>query len=706
MSNWQDRGQGCTYSYAARKRRCKADWAGTGIGDAFKAELDYYQRLPAQRAFYGLVAKAQQRVAENLGAPPEEAARPQAKPQISPCYTNYPPNLAAHAAIGLTAYLEFTARCPHPLLLTEMAGYLKHAAETDRTRVDPEVYGRTAFLVAQAVQQRLVLEELSRICRLSSVEIYRVFCSSQQGLHFRSVKEVIEAVILFGELLPPWKTLELHPTTKAMLLDLERMSRGFLDRLPGTPPQGLLSLGSDWVRKACRALAPYLPLPAKRPKPPQSQERDKPKFLREPISDEAPRRLEHPSPPGQAPDYIEPLEAPTPPTLWKAGDAAGHLSQRLRMPGDDSSNRMDQCLELDEPSFETLSEFSYLMNKAGGQARDWEDMRYELVEAILEQSSFEEGPITGCPADGHEVEMTLPGGKQAGGEIFDRPLELSGDQQAIDRLRSDARVVTDQLRRNLYPNLTHLPESLRLRTGGTLDGGRLALAAFCPTVFKRVRHVEKADRRGRPVLVIACDGSGSLEHNQMRMLKILATAWLESIVGSEIQLLAGIYHSGSVRPGVAGPLVQWIYHPQKTPSLGLADAIRAVASLPDKGTGVQSDALSLAYIMAEARSLARGGMVYFTMLTDTAWNRSFQEEMNGQQEVAALLRTLREEMGPKLHALLVALGEQCTLGLREYLDKVIPVSGQDLNDPAALAKRVGEYVSSRLRQPRRPVQSH
>ena len=61
------------------------------------------------------------------------------------------------------------------------------------------------------------------------------------------------------------------------------------------------------------------------------------------------------------------------------------------------------------------------------------------------------------------------------------------------------------------------------------------------------------------MVLIACDGSGSLNHKQMQMLKLLA--WLESTAKSEIQVLAGLYHSGSIRPGVSGPLVQWIYHP-------------------------------------------------------------------------------------------------------------------------------------------------
>jgi hypothetical protein len=91
------------------------------------------------------------------------------------------------------------------------------------------------------------------------------------------------------------------------------------------------------------------------------------------------------------------------------------------------------------------------------------------------------------------------------------------------------------------------------------------------------------DPRGRPVLVIACDGSGSLNDDQMKMLKLLTTGYLESTAKRNIQVLAGLYHSGHIRKGVSGPLVQWIHHPQKTPATSGRDSVRALVSLPDTG---------------------------------------------------------------------------------------------------------------------------
>ncbi len=90
------------------------------------------------------------------------------------------------------------------------------------------------------------------------------------------------------------------------------------------------------------------------------------------------------------------------------------------------------------------------------------------------------------------------------------------------------------------------------------------------------------------------------------MLKILTAAWLQSTAKARIQVIAGLYHSGTVRPGLTGPLVGWICHPRRTAATGRIDSIRALVSLPDSGTGVQSDALSLAFMLDRCQGNREG----------------------------------------------------------------------------------------------------
>jgi hypothetical protein len=328
-------------------------------------------------------------------------------------------------------------------------------------------------------------------------------------------------------------------------------------------------------------------------------------------------------------------------------------------------------------------------------------MRSDLVEQASRSAAFKEGPIQGNPADGHTVKVPLGKGQEAGGEIFDRPVELSDDFSGYENLKHEAQPVTDDLRRTLYPNFTQVPETERLRTTGTLDPSRLPLADVVSAIFRRYKVHEQADKRGRPVMMVACDGSGSLNSLQIRMLKILCCAWLLATAGKAIQVLAGLYHSGTIRQGLSGPLVQWIYHPRKTPATGRKDAGRALVSLPDSGTGAQSDALSLAFMMDEAATLAGGRRIYLILLTDCAWNTSFNIGKSGKEEVYSYFQSAYERFGDKLHTTLVALGVSGQTGFEDLLYKVITVSNDELKNPSAVAGKIGLYVAACMKERRR-----
>lgn len=674
---------GGSYYAACRPRRSKTDWAGVGPGDAFKNNLDYHVKMPAQRQFYQLIRKVQKAVIDHTGAPPE-ADEPKSKPQLSPLMTSYPSTLAAYAAIGHTAFLEFEARVPAQILFTHLDQYLENPAEHDDLRVDADSYREMAKIVTKLVQVRLLLEDLSRYPFVAAVEIYRLFSASQQNVKFRSVPEMLQAVILYGDVLPAWQDQKLHPMTRTMLRDLTGICNPYFDELAHTPSHRLVNLGMDWVKALCRSLAPYLPKPeseaaAREPLPEESGEESY-RFKKE----EAFRQLT---------ERLEPLDGPTPPTLF---DPASQTQAIKSLVGSGRSPEDDIIQEL-------INNFAEAVSQAGGQPREWEDMRSDVLEQALRGGSFSEGPIQGNPAEGHEVTVRLGKDFAGGGEIFDRPVELSENNQAYAELLEGCAPIVQTLKKNLYPNVTEIPETERLRTSGSLDTGRLAVAEYSQVIFRRYRIREKADPRGKPVVLIACDGSGSLNQQQMQMLKFLAAAWLESTVKSEIQVLAGLYHSGAIRPGISGPLVQWIYHPRKTPALSRKEATRALVALPASGTGAQSDVLSLAFMLEEARGLARGRMIYLILLSDCAWNMSFSTEKSGKEEVYAFFETICQEQAGKLHTTLVALGVSGETGFETLLDRVLVVDENQLTDPVAVAGQIGSYVASCLKERRRWV---
>jgi hypothetical protein len=668
------------------------------MGSAFNPNLDYYTRIPAQRLFYQFVNKVQQSAIKLAGEGKRIPKKKKIiKPQISPFYTDYPASIAAYAAIGLTAFLEFKERCPDLLLNTDLNRYLDNpdTYELFFPDVDIESFRHLAGLVKNSVQTRILLEDLSRHPSLFSVEIYRLFSASQQNMKFKSVNEVINTVILYGDILPDWKDHELDPMTHSLLSAVLNTSLPFFSKLAGTENRHLYDLGIDWIRKICSALAPYLPLRDEdKPDSPAGysggipgRRGDKKKF-----------RYSNKSQNETINDHIPPLNKPGPPSLFrepslteKIKNSFFNRSEKKGRGGKEKAREKSPQQRFVEKKVEELSK---ALQSAGKNRNDWEDLPYDSVQKMIRSSAFLPGPIQGNPADGHEVKVVL-GGKQAkSGEIFDRPVELSVDQEAFQKLFNESKDIIQQMRRTLYPNVETIPVIEHLHTSGALDPSRLPVAEFSTALFKRYRNYQEADKKGRPLLVIAADGSGSLNRDQMKMLKILVFSWLNSTVRTGIQVLAGLYHSGFIREGMTSPLVQWIYHPRKTPSISRADASRAVVSLQDRGTGVQSDALSIKFIMEEAKKLANGKMIYLILITDCAWNRSFNSTVNGFVEVQSVFKSLKEDLGSKLHTTLVSLGAYKECKSEDLAEKTIKLTRKELLDSQKVAEKIGLYVAS------------
>ena len=187
---------------------------------------------------------------------------PKVKPQLGPVYTSYPASVAVWASFGLTGYLEYQTRVKPKLMLAHMADYLKNPAENDQVRVDPDTYREVAKIVTETVEIRLLLEDLSRLPMAASVETYRLFQASQQSLRFDSLPEIIRCVVLlFGDVLPDWRSQRLHDMTRSILIDVTKASAPFAVTLRQTKSHQLLALGMDWVKAVCRRLVKYLPGP-------------------------------------------------------------------------------------------------------------------------------------------------------------------------------------------------------------------------------------------------------------------------------------------------------------------------------------------------------------------------------------------------------------------------------------------------------------
>ncbi len=689
------------YGSGWQRRRSTCDWKGASTTDGFRKNIDYDLRRIGQRLFYALLKRILLSVVRHIVGSADATQEFKVKPQLGPIYTTYPAALAVPACFGLTAYLEYEARVKAKALIAHLAGYLENPAAHDQVRVDPDTYREVVKIVCEHVQVRLLLEDLSRLPMAAAVETYRLFQASQQALRFGSLPEIVRTVVLYGDVLPDWQGMRLHPMTRSILVDATEASAPFAARLANTKPQHMLPLGVDWVKAVCRCLAPYLPGPeSERAAQPQGGARSGPEsygFEKEPRRGSRPSRL---------PDFIPPLNENPPPSLFEDNNPLLQMAQaamnRRRESAKPAAKGAEEAeKEPADPLIEQFKEFAKTVDQAGGQAEKYEDMRSDLVEQASRGAGFKESPIQGSPTDGHSVSVDLGQDEKASGEIFDRALGLSDDLYALEQLEKAARPSTEELIRTLYPNFVSVPETERIRSSGTLDPARLPLADVCPAVFRRYAVVQQADKRGQPVFVLICDFSGSLGVDRVWMLKILAYAWLTATIRRNIQVLAAVYDTELIRPGLYGPLVQWLYHPRKTPATGRKEAARALLTLPNSGVGGQMDALSIAFIMNEAVALARGRRIYTVLITDCGWCSSFNTGKSARDEVLGYFRTAYGELGDRLHATLVALEVSGATGFEDVLDKVIPVSSAELKDPVAVAGKIGLYVAACMRERRK-----
>ena len=591
---------------------------------------------------------------------------------------------------------------------TALKGYLEHAAELDRVDVNPKVYQRMAKVVAERVQARLLLEDLRRVPGLASAEYYRLFLASQQAPAFPSVPAIVGSVVTFGDVMPDWRLRDLHPLTLGVLKAVWAASEEPLARLPGTPTQELVPLGTNWTQSICRCLQPFLPLPAVVPP------RATPEMLAglpQELRDRLQQRFAAPEDqPRQPPvDQVAPLGERRPPALFDSQNTSEALTSaaapQLRDPegagGAGGQPEPGSPEALSQELLRELGELAKAVDAAGGQRGGWEDTRSDVVTQRLRVAPLGEGPMEGSATDGRVVTVPLGDKDTHRGEIFDRVLPLADDPVAYQALLAETAPVTRALRHNIYPSVSQVPKRQRLCAAGSLDPGRLHLAGISDVVFRRHPVDERADERGHPVLVVACDASGSLSEEEMRMAKLLSAGWMLSTVGRRVQVLAALYHSGAAREGLTGKLVQWMYHPRKTPALGRRDALRGLLSLPSKGTGAQADALSVTFLVEEAEQLARGASIYLTLISDTRWNRCMGGRRDGRREMLDCLAALRKRMGDQLHVTLVALHSSGLAGFRKVVDELIRVPRHELKDPPAVAARVGGYVSRCMRQRRR-----
>ncbi len=174
-----------------------------------------------------------------------------------------------------------------------------------------------------------------------------------------------------------------------------------------------------------------------------------------------------------------------------------------------------------------LSSIAQTINSASGQ-RTNEDTRSDILLNELLSSPFSAASIQGTSMEGNEVEVDMGEAGCVTGQIYDKALELSYNLPEVEKLRTEAKPLTDKIMSDLYPNAEEILVTERIRSSGCIDAGRLPYYEFTNAIFKRFIIEQKLQRAGQSLMLLICDGSGSMNSKKFKMLRLLTAAGVKA----------------------------------------------------------------------------------------------------------------------------------------------------------------------------------
>lgn len=682
----------------------KEVWAGCSPEHAFSEDIAWPYKRQSLHKFHTLLEQERKVLWNATKAAGVNLPALQVEPQISAFYTSFP--WPARASVGHTLFLE--ASKYKESILSRLYTYLEDSQRIREYGLNEANYKKVVGMTAEALGNRALFDMLEQVPRLDGVEFYRLFQAAVHSLNFGDLRDIINAVVLLGDVLPEPDTLKLHELTMRIMKALMKASQGYWQEATDNGRDGNLDIYLLWGSSLIRQLIRFLP-PEKPSKPKASskspvikEESNTPQP--EPEYSHLPERKD--GPPLRT---LPPLNKPQPPVLEEGSsrlrDNLEKMHQEIQKDTSESGDTKEEDPDAARAK-KILNDLIWAAEGASAQKNKWENMREDLVEDILSNNPFGRGPVEGQETNGICINREI-GGMEVGGELFDRTVALCNDLNKVRSLRSRAAPIVKKLMGNLYPNTGKEFAMEYPCASGQMDPRRLPIAEVCDAAYRRYRTFNVTSPVGRSLLLIAADASGSLSDPQMQMCKCLMTAWLDSVYSARLQVLAGFYHSGGIRTHLSGPLVQWVYHPRKTPVYAPRDAVGAVANLPDSGSGAQSDALSLTYMLDEAASVSRGAFVYLTLISDCAFNKSYRlSEITAMEEVVETFKQAREQMDGRLHITLVGLGKAIPDKIKDAVDGIITVDEDALKSPHKVAENIGMYVAACIRNRREMMESN
>jgi hypothetical protein len=685
------------YDHYQNQRNTRKHWKSSGIGNAFRFNLGMMRR-EALKLYYEICEKVQRQIFAIAEIPYEPDSSKKIKAQLSICFTNYPANLAAWASIGQTAWVQYKE-------LTKSAGLTLYKKELEayvldkHIQTDAEALNKLLDVISGTITERLVYEELKKRGLESEIESFRIFLASSSLLEFISLPGIIKAVILFGDLLPDESLVPINPFSQILVKVVTSASAPYQNRLVDAKPDDLLNIGIQWVKHLMHEL--HMFLPGNTPRSQLNKNHFKNIMGYSKYIHSAPKSASEELPGfndfASRPPMFEDLDTEVILNNELSGRKGNEIIKK-------SAGTAPELPEDVKKFNQEITEFANSIKTASGQS-SYEDIRSDIIVQGLMKNSFSPGPVQGSAFEGSNIKLDLGGDiGNIEASIYDQPLELSFNQAEVEKLRQDSQPLVNAMRRNIYPSTEETIEIDIIKNSGSFSQ-RLPHYRFSDTIYKRYSYNLQLNKNGNASVLIVCDGSGSMNHEKTKLLKILTASWIQSTLSTRIQLLAGIYNNGGTGNGRYGPIVKWVVHPVKTQAISKNDYIRAVASVPAQGGGGQEDALALSYCIQETLKCAgtKNRMIYLTHLSDTQWCNSFSKGLTAEDELVNVIKHFQDKLKGKLHYTLVGLGTDRGGKVEKLADKSIFLNAAELATPYICASKIGLYVSSCLKERNRKV---
>ncbi len=626
----------------------KKNWEGIQMRNGFDNNFGH-RMYKSRRLFYQKCKEKQLAVAGMFNR-----KELMAKPQLAPFFLFSGNELSADTAIGWTIFLEYqkqAAAVGHQPFVEIEQFLKKHYLGF---HFGSKIMEKLSKAIAETLQIKLALVVLSRKNQFEEVEIYRVMtCNLMDPTLYSSIEQTLRWCILYDDILPDSLNKKLNPGICELFELLRKVNAPYLFELKQLSDVDFLYLGKRWGQDLLKAISKSY------------------------VSNDLGLT--------EMKSYSKKDNSPTVPvTVAESKDHSSSLLPYIK------AEEIEEALGKDE--MEKMKKLTTDLYEAAETPKLWEtpkpdQIAFKIINPFEEVSSFQ-----GELQDGDYFEIEDENGKLLSAEVLEESLPVSNDQTAIAQIQYHAEPITEELDKIIYNNSEKTVLYKISNSARSFQNNLLPLYKVKDLIYKKT-ILNHRDSKGKPVVVLMVDMSGSMKGAPLECTKIITAAWSEH---KDIKLLAGAYTTAASPHGTRA-IVRWIYHPKNTMGATRNESLGRIVSISDMSLGGNEDAAALFKILSEVRKMASSmDKVYLIHLTDTGFCKSFKNSSkSASSEIDTVLKHFKQRIfRNRLHVTLVALANSVTQ--YDMVDELCQIPSNIHQDYLGIAKTINETLGKTI----------